>query len=91
MAAATQPPAGEGHGKKNNEEFLPGAGGLFRGVAAAFRSSMPAIRTVGQARPLAFASEGAVAGKNIMPKYAYYSAWGLSGVSLRLPFFTELF
>jgi hypothetical protein len=34
-------------------------GGLFRGVAAASRSLLPTIRTIGQARPLAFASEGA--------------------------------
>jgi hypothetical protein len=41
-------------------EVVPdNVGGLFRGVAAAFRSSLPTIRTLGQARPLAFASEGA--------------------------------
>lgn len=61
-------------------------GGFFRGVAAAFRSSMPAvrgaIRSVGEARTLAFASEGGVAGKNLISKPVYYGAWGLSGIAI---------
>ena len=61
-------------------------GGAFRGIAAAARAKLPAlkaaVRTVGANRPLAFASEGAVAGKNVMPKYMYYGAWGLSGTAI---------
>ena len=57
-------------------------GGMFRGVAAALRSTMPAVRTVGGFRPLAFLSEGAVAGKSVLPTTLYYGAWGVSGVAI---------
>lgn len=60
----------------------PNVGGFFRGVAAALRSTMPAVRTIGGARPLAFASEGAVAGKSLLPRSLYYGCWGLSGVAI---------
>ena len=40
------------------------------------------IRVVGETRPLAFASEGAVAGDAVLPRWAYYGAWGLSGVAV---------
>jgi hypothetical protein len=64
--------------------------GMFRGFAAATRKAMMAnttaakgvIRAVGEARPLAFASEGAVAGNAIIPRWAYYGAWGLSGLAI---------
>ena len=64
--------------------------GVFRGFAAATRKAMMAnttaakgvIRAVGEARPLAFASEGAVAGNAIIPRWAYYGAWGLSGLAI---------
>lgn len=60
--------------------------GLFRGIAASVRSAIPAfkagVRVLGQARPLAFASEGAVAGQSLIPKAVYYGAWGLSGVAV---------
>ena len=63
------------------EHEMENLGGLFRGVAAAMRSSMPAmrggVRAVGSARPLAFASEGGVAAKSMLPKSVYYGAWGL--------------
>lgn len=36
----------------------------------------------GTNRPLAFASEGAVAGKSLLPRYAYLGAWGLSGLAV---------
>jgi hypothetical protein len=64
--------------------------GIFRGFAAATRKAVMAnstaakgaIRAVGEARPLAFASEGAVAGDAIIPRWAYYGAWGLSGLAI---------
>ena len=67
--------------------------GGFRGIAAATRkllipvrkallakgpATRQAMRAVGENRPLAFASEGAVAGQPLLPKVAYYGAWGLS-------------
>ena len=64
--------------------------GSLRGFAAATRkavmakaaSAKGAIRAIGEARPLAFASEGAVAGDAIIPRWAYYGAWGLSGLAI---------
>ena len=40
------------------------------------------VRQVGESRPLAFASEGAVAGDSMLPRFAYYGAWALSGVAI---------
>lgn len=60
----------------------PNVGGVFRGIAAALRSTMPAVRTIGGARPLAFLSEGAVAGKSLIPPSIYYGCWGISGVAI---------
>ena len=72
-------------------------GAIFRGIAAATRKLLPVarktiqahqataaqtVRSVGQNRPLAFASEGAVAGQSILPKVVYYGAWTLSGVAI---------
>ena len=72
-------------------------GAIFRGIAAATRKLLPVagkamkanrtvaintIRTVGKNRPLAFASEGAVAGQSMLPKIVYYGAWTLSGVAI---------
>uniref|UniRef100_A0A7S4AHR1 Mitochondrial fission process protein 1 n=1 Tax=Pseudo-nitzschia australis TaxID=44445 RepID=A0A7S4AHR1_9STRA len=65
-------------------------GGVFRGIAAASRAKIPilraastkAVRSIGSNRPLAFASEGAVAGNVLMPRWMYYGAWGLSGVAI---------
>eukprot|EP00531_Pseudo-nitzschia_arenysensis_P011772 CAMPEP_0116142150 /NCGR_PEP_ID=MMETSP0329-20121206/14754_1 /TAXON_ID=697910 /ORGANISM="Pseudo-nitzschia arenysensis, Strain B593" /LENGTH=221 /DNA_ID=CAMNT_0003637365 /DNA_START=28 /DNA_END=693 /DNA_ORIENTATION=+ len=65
-------------------------GGFFRGVAVAARVKLPvlkvasakAVRTIGSNRPLAFASEGAVAGNALMPRWMYYGAWGLSGMAI---------
>jgi len=71
--------------------------GAFRGIAAALRKFVMAgkkliaakgpalkqgIRTIGETRPLAFASEGAVAGESILPRVAYYGAWSLSGAAI---------
>ncbi len=39
-------------------------------------------RAMGDNRPLAFASEGAVAGEPILPKVVYYGAWTLSGLAI---------
>mmetsp|Transcript_6151 Transcript_6151/g.17476 ORF Transcript_6151/g.17476 Transcript_6151/m.17476 type:complete len:232 (-) Transcript_6151:6058-6753(-) len=66
------------------------AGAFFRGVAAAARAKIPvfraasakAVRSIGSNRPLAFASEGAVAGNALMPRWLYYGAWGLSGAAI---------
>ena len=57
-------------------------GGYFRGAAAASGRAKMIIRAVGSQRALAFASEGAVAGKTIMPKWMFYSAWGISGAAI---------
>ena len=72
-------------------------GAIFRSIAAATRKLLPVagkamkvnrtvavntVRTVGQNRPLAFASEGAVAGQSMLPKVIYYGAWTLSGVAI---------
>jgi hypothetical protein len=65
-------------------------GGVFRGIAAAARAKLPilkavsakAVRSIGSNRPLAFASEGAVAGNALMPRWLYYGAWGMSGVAI---------
>jgi len=75
-------------------EDLPFAG-VFRGIAAAARAKAvgakaigakaigaKAVRAVGSNRPLAFASEGAVAGNALMPRWMYYGAWGLSGIAI---------
>lgn len=51
-------------------------------AAAAKISTQTAVRAVGENRPLAFASEGAVAGEPIIPKAVYYGAWTLSGVAI---------
>lgn len=78
-----------------SDAYDPGA--IFRGIAAATRKLLPVaqktihakraaaktvVRTVGQNRPLAFASEGAVAGQSLIPKAIYYGAWTLSGVAI---------
>ena len=74
---------------EDESQQVPGAkecGGIFRGIAAAFRSSQPALRSgvraIGAQRTLAFASEGGVAGKALIPKPVYYGAWGLSGIAI---------
>jgi hypothetical protein len=72
-------------------------GGFFRGIAAATRKWVLAkhsvvkgtIRSVGQNRPLAFASEGAVAGEPILPRLVYYGAWTLSGVAILADIYTK--
>mmetsp|Transcript_14648 Transcript_14648/g.40351 ORF Transcript_14648/g.40351 Transcript_14648/m.40351 type:complete len:194 (-) Transcript_14648:144-725(-) len=65
---------------------LEEAGGYFRGVAALMRTKLPLfrehIRIVGEARPLAFASEVGVAGRPLLANSVYYGAWGLSGVAI---------
>lgn len=73
-----------------DDEAQQYAGGYFRGLMVAARAKLPVvkaastkvIRSVGSNRPLAFASEGAVAGKSVMPSWAYYGAWGLSGLAI---------
>jgi hypothetical protein len=80
------------------DEIRMDLGGFFRGVAAATRNMLPtlnpvavksAIRTVGQNRPLAFASEGAVAGDALLPRVVYYGAWTLSGVAIAADIYTK--
>lgn len=86
------------------ETLEEGAGGWLRGIAAATRkmalvsrkvvaakgpATKAAIRQVGQNRPLAFASEGAVAGDSLLPRAVYYGAWGLSGVAICADIFTK--
>mmetsp|Transcript_40933 Transcript_40933/g.46504 ORF Transcript_40933/g.46504 Transcript_40933/m.46504 type:complete len:272 (-) Transcript_40933:253-1068(-) len=71
-------------------ELYASAGQSFRGIAAASRAKLPAlkaaaskvVRSVGTNRPLAFASEGAVAGKSMIKPWMYYGAWGLSGLAI---------
>eukprot|EP00511_Aplanochytrium_stocchinoi_P002934 CAMPEP_0204823294 /NCGR_PEP_ID=MMETSP1346-20131115/1351_1 /ASSEMBLY_ACC=CAM_ASM_000771 /TAXON_ID=215587 /ORGANISM="Aplanochytrium stocchinoi, Strain GSBS06" /LENGTH=207 /DNA_ID=CAMNT_0051949869 /DNA_START=314 /DNA_END=937 /DNA_ORIENTATION=+ len=68
------------------EDELEIAAGYFRGIAAIARAKAPLLkqtaRTIGQQRSLAFASEGGVAAKSMLPKYIYYAAWGISGVAV---------
>ena len=68
----------------------PNIGGMFRGVAAALRSTMPAVRTIGGFRPLAFLSEGAVAGKSLLPASLYCGAWVVSGVAIAADITTQV-
>ena len=68
----------------------PNIGGIFRGVAAALRSTMPAVRTIGGFRPLAFLSEGAVAGKALLPTTLYVGAWAVSGVAVAADITTQV-
>ena len=49
---------------------------------AASAKAKVAIRAVGENRPLAFASEGAVAGESMLPRVLYYGAWTLSGAAI---------
>ena len=81
-----------------DDEFIENLSGIFRGIAAATRkaafaakkvlvakgpaSAKQTVRAIGDNRPLAFASEGAVAGEALLPKAIYYSAWGLSGLAI---------
>ena len=77
--------------KDNGVDFDVGElGGAFRGLAVAARAKMPlikaastkAVRAAGSNRTLAFASEGAVAGNALMPRWMYYGAWGMSGAAI---------
>jgi len=77
---------------------IESASGGLRGIAAALRkvafatkkaviakgpiAAKKTIRAVGENRPLAFASEGAVAGESVLPRVLYYGAWGLSGAAI---------
>ena len=59
--------------------------GYMRGFAAAIRNvslAKKVIRVIGETRPLAFASEGAVAGDALLPRWGYYGAWALSGLAV---------
>ena len=71
--------------------------GFFRGVAAATRkaalvakkaaiakssATKQVVRAIGENRALAFASEGAVAGDAMIPRWVFYGAWGLSGLAI---------
>ena len=90
-AYSMAPSTMELEGKDDEETMLDRAldgeynGGFFRGMAAAFRGTAAlkqGVRAIGQARPLAFASEGGVAAQSMIPKSVYYAAWGLSGVAI---------
>ena len=50
--------------------------------AGAKVSAKTAVRAIGENRPLAFASEGAVAGESMIPRFVYYGAWALSGAAI---------
>ena len=78
--------------------------GFFRGISVATRKFVmagkkvmaakapalkSAVREIGQIRPLAFASEGAVAGASILPRSIYYGAWGLSGIAIASDIYTK--
>ncbi|KAL7580785.1 hypothetical protein ACA910_001064 [Epithemia clementina (nom. ined.)] len=78
--------------------------GGFRGIAVAARKFLMAgkrtltahvptikttIRQIGQIRPLAFASEGAVAGASVLPTSIYYGAWGMSGLAIVSDIYTK--
>jgi hypothetical protein len=83
---------------ENDDSLRFDLGGLFRGIAAATRKLLPtikpvavksALRTVGQNRPLAFASEGAVAADTMLPRVIYYGAWTLSSVAIMADVYTK--
>jgi hypothetical protein len=93
-AAAETLPVEHGSRKNHHEQELSG---VLRGIAAATRkllipakkaiiakgpASKQAVRAVGENRPLAFASEGAVAGESMIPRAVYYGAWTLSGAAI---------
>ena len=77
---------------------MEGVPAALRGIAAATRklllpvrkvvmakggaTAKTAVRAVGENRPLAFASEGAVAGESMIPRLVYYGAWTLSGAAI---------
>lgn len=80
-----------GGGPDDDRDLLSSEiGGVFRGIAAASRAKLPAmkaasakaVRSIGGNRQLAFSSEGAVAGNALMPRWMYYGAWGLSGIAI---------
>lgn len=87
-----------------DEAFVEHLSGIFRGIAAATRktaiiakkvviaktpAAKQAVRAVGENRPLAFASEGAVAGDALLPRFIYYGAWGLSGIAIGADIYTK--
>lgn len=92
VAVAVAPPAtaaGLAADLTSTIDVVEDAGGFFRGLAAAVRSSFPTliaakqgVRALGETRSLAFASEGGVAAQTLIPKYVYYGAWGLSGAAI---------
>eukprot|EP00457_Paulinella_chromatophora_P018829 gb/GEZN01020269.1/.p1 GENE.gb/GEZN01020269.1/~~gb/GEZN01020269.1/.p1 ORF type:complete len:213 (+),score=15.65 gb/GEZN01020269.1/:23-640(+) len=90
MASASEPkqqaPEKEIYHEEEDSRTLEDAAGAFRGVAAVMRAYLPIVRSgvkaVGNARPLAFASEGAVAADSLIPRFAYYGAWALSGIAV---------
>jgi hypothetical protein len=78
-------------------DIVEAFGGFFRGCAVLARKALiplkkavaakapvakQTVRAIGENRPLAFASEGAVAGESLLPRLAYYGAWGLSGTAI---------
>mmetsp|Transcript_47377 Transcript_47377/g.92420 ORF Transcript_47377/g.92420 Transcript_47377/m.92420 type:complete len:245 (+) Transcript_47377:47-781(+) len=72
------------------DEDTTAIGAYFRGLAMAIRNKImlkkalitKGIRDLGAARPLHFASEGAVASNNLIPRWTYYGAWGISGLAI---------
>lgn len=87
-----------------DEAFAEHMSAIFRGIAAATRkgamvakkvaiakgaATKQAVRAIGENRPLAFASEGAVAGDSMIPRFVYYGAWGLSMTAIAADIYTK--
>jgi len=78
---------------QRTDDWKQECSGIFWGVAAAARKLLvpvkkvllakgrtvkQTVRAIGENRPLAFASKGAMAGEPLLPNAIYYGAWGLS-------------
>lgn len=100
----TQPAKAKTDGDDDSSDVSCTLSGFFRGVAAATRkaamaarkvaiakapAAKQAARAVGENRPLAFASEGAVAGDALLPRSIYYGAWALSGTAILADIYTK--
>ena len=76
-------------GKAAAAKAAAAKGAAAKGAAVKGVGVKGAIQSVGEARPLAFASEGAVAGQSILPRIVYYGAWTISGLAITADIYTK--
>ena len=76
-------------GKAAAAKAAAAKGAAAKGAAVKGAGVKDAIQSVGEARPLAFASEGAVAGESMLPRVVYYGAWTISGLAITADIFTK--